>query len=70
MVLYIELPEVLIWGEDDGYNFGHDGICGIDRTLRQTVQQALRNTELYPGAVEGFGHHELHQDESDLWNGK
>lgn len=34
MMLYIEPPEVLVWGEDDEYNFGHDRICGVGRTLR------------------------------------
>lgn len=67
-MLYVEIPEVLVWGEDDEYNFGHDGICGTGRTFRQTVQQAVRNGDLYPGAVGGFEHHlhEVHQGESDL----
>lgn len=33
-MLYIEISDVLVWGEDDEYTFGHDGICDIGRTLR------------------------------------
>lgn len=45
LVLYIEISDMLVWEEDDEYTFGHAGICGIGRTLRQTVQQAARNGE-------------------------
>lgn len=33
-MLYIEISDVLVWGEDDEYTFGHDGIRDIGRTLR------------------------------------
>ena len=34
LVLYIEISEVLVWGEDDEYTFRHDEICDIGRTFR------------------------------------
>lgn len=36
-MLYVEIPELLVWGEDDDYNFGHEGICGTGRTFTVPV---------------------------------
>lgn len=66
MVLYRETPRGLLWREGGEYNFGQDGICGIVGTSGSP--SIVRNGDLYPGAVEGFGHHlhAVYQSETDL----